>query len=149
MATGEEMLAQYNPDELTEVVTAKYKTFRQLGAAPFDDYEQTDREEYAITLYFDDRETEGRISMGEYRRFIKSLLFPRELPNGDTIDPPQVFFVWSKLLAVACRVMSARFRHTRFDEDLMPEVFTVDLTLKECGLTVVTSEIKRNEFVLI
>jgi len=150
-ASSEEMRALYNPEELTERVTAQYTEHKRLRGSPMLQYTQTQRQEFSMTFYVDDAEGDEDIQLiGEFRRFVSSLLYPVQMDNGELRDPPDVLFVWSKnFLVELCRVMSVQFRYTRFNKKLIPIVYTADLALKECGYTFISSQAKRSDYLVL
>ncbi len=91
---------------------------------------------------------QGRVTMGDFQRFINSLLYPIELPSGDKIDPPQVLLIWSNLYCQTCVLVDRTFRFTRFESDLRPAVYTAECRFMEAGFKAFTSDERRNEYTL-
>ncbi len=150
-ASSEEMRALYNPEELTERITAQYTEHKRLRGSPMLQYTQTQRQEFKMTFYIDDADYgENPQLIGEFRRFISSLLYPVMMENGELRDPPDVLFTWSKdFLVELCRVMSVNFRFTRFTKRLVPKIYTAEVTMKESGYTFISSQAKRNDFLVL
>lgn len=146
----EEMEALYNPQELGERVSAEYKKHRRLAGLPMLRYVQTQRQEFSVRFYIDDRYYEdNHFQVGEFRRFLSSLLYPVQAENGELKDPPEVLFIWSEFLSELCRVTDVQYRYTRFDSDLMPIVYTADVKLIESGLVFISSQGRRNDYLVL
>jgi len=150
-ASSEEMKALYNPEELTERINAQYTEHRRLRGSPMLQYMQTQRQEFKMTFYIDDTNYGDNPQLiGEFRRFISSLLYPVQMENGELRDPPDVLFIWSKdFLVELCRIMSVNFRYTRFTRKLVPTIYTAEVTMKESGYTFIASQDRRNDFLVL
>lgn len=149
--TNEEMQALYNPEELTEHIRVVRVSQKRLKGLPREHYSHTERQAWRMTFYIDDAHYgDNAFLIGEFKRFIRSLCYPVELPNGEIADPPDVLFIWGNLLTELCHISGdVEFRYSRFHADLNAMIYTAKLTLKEAGYTIITSESARNDFLVL
>lgn len=159
--TGQQLTAQFNPEEIEEIVMANYTELDVQGQShkPMH-YKNTENLALSFELTFDSAsardvilEDPNNVGVGSFgnkaalidavRAYLHSFFYPMKSEVGDIIgsSPPRALFSWPGLYAIVCRTMRMTVKHKRFANDTgQSSLFTAKLELKEARIIRLTSE---------
>lgn len=129
--TAKSVTAQFNPDEVKEVLKVLYHRLPILGLShqPMQ-YQGTENLKVTFTLGFDALSHEGSGLM-DARAFLMSLCYSsrvaEDIIGGDT---PPVLLVWPELYALECKMASLSTTLKRFRARGRPTLFTSDIEVE-------------------
>lgn len=144
--TGEEISAQFNPQQVKEGLAANFVELDVIGMShrPLQ-YKNTENFAFTLDLGFDALSIGGGVgTIMDARAFLMSLMVPPEgaqdVAGG---GPPRVAVVWPNLYGLICRITKLDFDLRRFNSTGAPVLFTATLALKETREGRLTSEVVR------
>lgn len=142
LASGEDYEVMFNPEQIQEELQVVYarQAVPGLSHQPLH-YSYTSNEQVALDLFAVGDTPEERLIVEDFRRFLKSLCYPRG--NAGTIDdgaPPRVLFVWPHVWTWTSVVTSLRIVSTQFTLRGRIVRFTASLMLEEIRDVRLTSE---------
>lgn len=119
LSTAEDFEVLFNPEVIQEDLQVIYARQTVPGLShQVLQYTHTGNEQVALDLYAYGEGAPGRILVDDFRRFLKSLCYPRGFAG--TIDdgaPPRVLFVWPNVWTWTCVITSLRFANTQFSQE--------------------------------
>lgn len=136
MATGKELIAQFNPTEVEELITVKWAELAVPGNSHgIHQYGGTESLKYTFTLRFaaDDGSNTNQIErVRAARKFIHSLAYARRGAQ-DVIGgaPSRFLFVWPRMVSLTCAMHSAAIRWRRMNSEGEVVIMDVEMTIKE------------------
>lgn len=143
LQTGETKQLAVVPTELTEQVAAEYVRHNVLGLPHRKlHYVGTENHTFENLVFFYVSETvEERRRMDDERRFLLSLLYPRESVDGVARGgPPRLLFLWPGLVSMTCILANVSITHEKFNLIGEPVNSRVTLSFEEIRTTRLTSD---------
>ena len=156
---NEGLTAQFNPTELQEAIQVQWSKLRIPGQShELLQFSHTGNLRYSFTLRFSafaqdtraatqrgsrnlglppppapDQVTQKTLEdMQRARRFLLSLAYPQRGGNNiPSSGPPRLLFVWPQLVSLTCVLNALTFTYQRFNHQLAPVEFTVQITIEE------------------
>ena len=160
--TGDALEAQFNPEELKEMLSVNWNELETLGASfkPHQ-YQNTGNMEWQFRLEFNAFDEGGgglvTTSLGQQRssgatqnrqedilaarRYLLSMAY-KQRGAQDIIggSPSRYLFVWPNLCSVNCLVHRVRLTHQQFDQQGRPMRFMAEISIKEGRLEEIFSD---------
>lgn len=143
LQTGETKQLSVVPTELTEQLTAEYVRHNVLGLPHRRmHYLGTDNHQFPNLSFFYVSNTAAEYERAEdERRFLLSLLYPREAVDGVARGgPPRVLFLWPSLISMTCVLPNISIAHTKFNLVGQPVNTRITLSFEEIRSTRLTSD---------
>lgn len=142
LKTGEEVSAQFNPEEVKEAIQVNYEKLDIQGLSHQPrQYKNTGNLGISFELGFDQmsfRNVElGGTAVGGgdpqlMRRYLLSLCYSsRQAQTVTTGEPPRLLFVWPEMWVVQCQLDKLEFTHRRFRKKGLSTLFTASLSLEQ------------------
>jgi len=136
LATGIELVAQFNPTEVEELLTVNWAELATPGSSHgVHQYSNTDSLQFTFTLRFasDDGSGQNKIEdVRRARRFFHSLGYARR--GGQDVvggSPSRFLFVWPSMASLTCAMHSASIKHRKSNINGESTILDVELTIKE------------------
>jgi hypothetical protein len=131
------LYAQFNPTELEETLSVNWSKLAVLGLSHMPlQYQQTDNHGFSFELMFHALDDSGKpqlFAIARARRFLLALCYSSR--NGaqtiSTGAPSRALFFWPNLISLTCVLRKVVFKHSTFNQQLDPTVFTAKVTLEE------------------
>jgi hypothetical protein len=128
LTTGEEYPFLFNPETLEETIEAKY-TRKEIVGLGYErlSYKNTTNDVIPIELYLSQLAQDkiaGRAGSEPYiatghKRWLQSLVYPRSDNDYGYAGPPDVLFLWPRMIALVGRILKVRFRHQAFSNNTL------------------------------
>lgn len=135
LANGEQLDAQFNPEELQETLGAVYARQAVPGLShQVKQFVHTEDLVTTFTLYFSSYPGPVRHALNmRARRFLMAACHPRSVGAGSISrgGAPRLLFVWPELYALTCVLTKVTFAHKIFRRAGAPVAFTCGVTLEE------------------
>lgn len=129
------LTAQFNPTELEETLAVNWNKLAVLGLSHMPlQFQQTDNHGFSFEFAYHAIDDEGNklASIAQARRFLLALCYPSRGAKSVTGGAPaRALFVWPKLASITCVVRKLAFKHTMFNTEGDPVVFSAKATLEE------------------
>jgi len=138
---------EFNPPEFTESISANYARHNVLGLShQILQYLNTNNNKITLDIYLsgvapfldasrglDRPETmEAAYDISRGKNFLQSLVYPTKSPYGGWRAPPELLFVWPKVVRMLCVATNVSFTHQKFSsKDLRTLSMTATITLEE------------------
>jgi contractile injection system tube protein len=127
--------AQFNPTELEETLSVNWGKLAVLGLSHMPlQYQQTDNHGFSFELAFHAvvDQSAQLFTIARARRFLLALGYPtRRSQSVATGAPPRALFFWPQLASITCVLRKVTFKHTLFNQQGDPIMFTAKVTLEE------------------
>ena len=142
IANNDFIEAQYNPEELEELVGTTYAKLVVPGLShSVKQFVNTDDYQANFTLRFASTSVEDHERNLVARRLLMAWCYPRADQNAlGRAGPPRVLFVWPTLVSLTCVITKVRFKHTRFNLSMTPTLMEVAVQLEEIRDTLLLSD---------
>lgn len=144
---GEEVVAQYNPQDLDESIDVNYAKLPVLGMShQVMQYQYTDNYKTNISLFWhsmhgDLRPANGKQPDGPYNivashREARNTLMSWCYPKIDAANilggaPPRLLFVWPGQISFTCVITALKFKTVRWDVLGNPVQWSADVAIEE------------------
>lgn len=136
LVTGEYVEAEFNPQELEEMLDADWSELpvRGLSHQPMQ-YQHTTNHAFKFTLALRANVDNQSYFEGiqKARKFLLSCMYSSRATAG-TISggaPGRLLFVWPELISVTCVIKKLKFKHTLFRRKGHPIHSAVDVSISE------------------
>ncbi len=143
LATGEQLDAQFNPEEIQESIGAVYAKQAVPGLShQVKQFVHTEDLTVSFTLLWSGFDGPARHALNmDARRFLHAACYPRRTAGSLAYGgAPRLLFVWPELYALTCVLTKATFSHKQFRLKGAPVRFSCAVTLEEIRDALVSME---------
>ncbi len=139
LVSGDEVEAQFNPEQFKETVEAVYTRLSVLGQSGERlHYQNSKNLALELELHFHARSKDQLRALHHARRHILSWAHPRKTPGVSGGGPPDLLVTWPGMLSVEVLMLKAACSHVAFDSQSESMHFVAALQLEEQLDTLVT-----------
>lgn len=135
LVTGDERVAQYNPEELEEKIGVAFADLQVPGLShKRSHFLNTENVTFSFELFYscvNGSGPAGLQAMKEDRKFIYALTHPWRADGIERGGSPRVLFVWPQLVSLTCKVRNVTFRYTSFNKEGAPTRWSAKMELFE------------------
>jgi hypothetical protein len=123
LATQDEYEFLFNPETLEETIEADYNRTEVIGLSHKRlGYKNTGNETIPIELYLSQLMQDVLAGRGgsrpyvatEQKRWLQSLVYPVESQDFSFVGPPQVLFIWPRVVRMKGKITKVSFLHKAF-----------------------------------
>lgn len=123
LETNDEYPFLFNPETLEEAFEAKYDRIAPIGLSHERlSFKNTGNDTIPIELYLSQLAQDSLAGQGgsrpfvgtQQKRWLQSLVYPVESQDYAFRGPPQVLFIWPRVLRLVGRIMKVSFLHRAF-----------------------------------
>jgi hypothetical protein len=142
LSTDEEVIAQLNPTEFEESISANWNRLGTPGASrQHMHFSNTDNGTVSLELYFRAANEIEYDNINKAKYQIKSWCYPQAATStAPGKGPPVLLATWPMVFSIDCVLLSCTFKNKRFAPDGRCTMFTAQVKFEECSDGRLTSE---------
>jgi Contractile injection system tube protein len=142
LRSGEEVVAQFNPNELDESVAPQWSRLApQSFSGDIRQFNNTNSYGLKLSLYFRAYSEQELVDLHRARRQLLSWAYPRRI-NSAVIGggPPALLLAWPGMLSITVDLITVRIVHDRFNTAARSVSFKAECVFEERRDKLLTSD---------